>query len=167
MLNLFYLILFARGVYALMWFYTSPVIPTMLREFGVAPAAAGLLPAAFIVGAAATQLPASYLGARYGHDRVAGVGMVIFGASSVLMSVAPRWEWALGFRALSGVGAGLFFSTAGAVLVALRPNAVGSALGWYNASFNIGGFLGYYWGYVASAVGWRSALGIPGVWRRL
>lgn len=163
MLNLFYLILFARGVYALMWFYTSPVIPTMLREFGVAPAAAGLLPAAFIVGAAATQLPASYLGARYGHDRVAGVGMVIFGASSVLMSVAPRWEWALGFRALGGVGAGLFFSTAGAVLVALRPNAVGSALGWYNASFNLGSFVGYYWGYVASAVGWRLALGVPGV----
>jgi MFS family permease len=77
----------------------------MLREFGVAPSAAGLLPAAFIVGAAAAQLPASYLGARYGHDRVAGIGMAIFGASSVLMSAAPRWEWALGFRALGGVGA--------------------------------------------------------------
>jgi hypothetical protein len=32
-------------------------------------------------------------------------------------------------------------------------------LGWYNASFNVG----YYWGYVTSAVGWRLALGVPGV----
>jgi len=109
MLNLFHLVLFARGIYAILWFYVAPVIPTMLREFGVAPADAGLLPAAFIVGAAAAQLPASYLGARYGHDRVAGVGMVIFGASSMLMSAAPSWEWALGFRALGGVGAGHFF----------------------------------------------------------
>ncbi len=67
--------------------------------------------------------------------------MVIFGASSVLMSAAPRWGWALGFRALGEVGAGLFFSTAGAVLVALRPNAVRSALERYNASFNLGGFV--------------------------
>jgi hypothetical protein len=36
-------------------------------------------------------------------------------------------------------------------------------LGWYNASFNIGGFMGYYWGYVASAAGWRLALAAPGV----
>jgi DHA1 family inner membrane transport protein len=89
--------------------------------------------------------------------------MAIFEASSILMSAAPRWEWALGFRALGGVGAGLFFSTADAVLVALRPNAVGAALGWYNASFNLGGFVGYYWGYVTPAVGWRLALGVPGV----
>jgi DHA1 family inner membrane transport protein len=89
--------------------------------------------------------------------------MVIFGASSVLMSAAPRWGWALGFRALGGVGAGLFFFTAGAVLVALRPNAAGAALGWYNVSFNLGSFVGYYWGYVASAVGWRLALGISRV----
>jgi MFS family permease len=163
MLNLFPLVLLARCVYALMWFYVAPVIPAMLREFGVAPADAGLLPAAFIVGAAAAQLPASYLGARYGHDKVAGTGMVIFGASSALMGLAPSWGWAVGLRALGGVGAGLFFSTAGAVLVALRPNAVGSALGWYNASFNIGGFMGYYWGYVASAAGWRLALAAPGV----
>jgi MFS family permease len=74
----------------------------MLREFGVAPSA-------------------SACGARYGHDRVAGIDMVIFEASSILMSAAPRWEWGLGFRALGRVGAGLFFSTAGAVLVALRP----------------------------------------------
>jgi DHA1 family inner membrane transport protein len=85
-------------------FYVAPMILTMLREFGVAPSAAGLLPAAFIVGAAAAQLPASYLGARYGHDRVAGIGIVIFGASSILMSAAPRREWALGFRALAGLG---------------------------------------------------------------
>jgi DHA1 family inner membrane transport protein len=71
--------------------------------------------------------------------------------------------WALGFKALGGVGAGLFFFTAGAVLVALRPSAVGAALGWYNVSFNLGSFVGYYWGYVASAVGWRLALGISGV----
>jgi Arabinose efflux permease len=158
-----YLVLFARGVYSLMWFYMAPILPTILREYGVEPIQAGLLPAVFIVGAAATQLPAGYLGARYGHDRVAGVGMAVFGASSILLSVAPTWESVLVFRALGGVGAGLFFSTAGATLIALRTNAVGSALGWYNASFNIGAFVGYYWGYVASVVGWRLALMAPGV----
>ncbi|ACB39583.1 MFS transporter [Pyrobaculum neutrophilum] len=163
MLNLFLLVLLSRGVYALMWFYIAPLLPAMLRDYGVDPAYAGLLPAAFVVGAALMQLPASYLGARYGHNKVAGFGMVLFGVSSVLMALAPSWGWALAFRALGGVGAGLFFSTAGAVLVALSPSSVGSALGWYGASFNLGGFVGFYWGAVASVLGWRPALALPGL----
>ncbi|MGC9131209.1 MAG: MFS transporter [Pyrobaculum sp.] len=161
-MNLFALVLLSRAVYSLMWFFTAPVLPAVLRDFEVDPAQAGLLPAVFIIGAAATQIPASYLGALYGHDKVAGLGMVIFGASSILLSLSPGWIWLLLFRALGGVGAGLFFSTAGAVLVALRPNAVGSALGWYNASFNIGAFAGYYWGFAAAVLGWRPALAAPG-----
>jgi len=42
------------------------------------------------------------------------------------------------------------------------PDAVATALGWYSASFNIGAFAGFYWGYVASLTGWRFALAIPG-----
>ncbi|ABP50251.1 MAG: MFS transporter [Pyrobaculum arsenaticum] len=162
-MSLFYIILLSRGVYSLMWFFVAPVLPLVLKEFGVSPAQAGLLPAVFIVGAAVMQLPASYLGARHGHDKIAGLGMVLFGASSVLMGLAPSWGWLLFFRALGGMGAGLFFSTAGAVLIALRPDAVGSALGWYNASFNIGAFVGFYWGYVANILGWRLAFVAPGL----
>ncbi|MCX8136023.1 MFS transporter [Pyrobaculum aerophilum] len=162
-MNLFPLVLFSRCVYSLMWFFLAPVLPAILREFRVDPAYAGLLPAAFIIGAAVTQIPASYLGAVYGHDKVAGLGMLIFGVSSALLPLSPSWEWLLLLRAVGGVGAGLFFSTAGAVLIALRPRAVGSALGWYNASFNIGAFVGYYWGFVASAIGWRAAIALPGL----
>jgi DHA1 family inner membrane transport protein len=35
---------------------------------------------------------------------------------------------------------------------------VGAASGWYNASFNLGGFVGYYWGYIASAALWVALL---------
>lgn len=160
---LIYLVLLSRAVYALMWFYIAPVLPMMLREFNVDPALAGVLPAVFIVGAATAQLPASFIGAKFGHNKIAGIGLIIFGISSIAVGLSPSWEWALFFRALGGLGAGLFFSTAGAVLIVLKPDAVGSILGWYNASFNLGGFLGYYWGYVASLVGWRIAIAIPGV----
>ncbi|MEM1598282.1 MAG: MFS transporter [Pyrobaculum sp.] len=155
--------LLSRATYALMWFYLAPVLPVMLRELGVSPGEAGLLPAVFIVGAAVMQIPASVMGARLGHDKAAGVGMVLFGLSSTLLASAKTWHEALFYRALGGVGAGLFFSTGGAVLIALRTRPVGTALGWYNASFNIGGFLGYYWGYVADLVGWRLALAGPGL----
>lgn len=162
-MNLFYLVLLSRGVYAAMWFYTAPMLPSMLSEFNVPPAAAGLMPAAFIAGAAAFQIPAGILGARLGHNKTAGVGMLIFGFSSISLGLSPSWTAALLSRALGGVGAGLFFSTAGAVLVHLRPRDVGSALGWYNASFNMGAFVGYYWGFISTATGWRAAAVIPGL----
>ncbi|ABO07957.1 MFS transporter [Pyrobaculum calidifontis] len=156
------LILAARALYALMWFYVAPVLPQMLKEFGVDASSAGLLPAMFIVGTGVMQIPASYLGGKLGFNKVAGAGMAIFGASSLLLSLSNSWWEALLLRALGGVGAGLFFSTAGALIVAYMPDAVATALGWYSASFNIGAFVGFYWGYVASLTGWRLALAIPG-----
>ncbi|MFN3803931.1 MAG: MFS transporter [Pyrobaculum sp.] len=160
---MFFLVLTSRVVYALMWFYVAPMLPLMLKDFRVSPGNAGLLPAVFIAGAALTQIPAGYMGARVGHNKAAGLGMAVFGSSAVLTGLADSWEKTLIFRALGGIGAGLFFSTAGAVLVILRPRDPATALGWYNATFNLGAFLGYYWGYIAGAVGWRPATALPGI----
>lgn len=160
---MFFLVLISRVVYALMWFYIAPMLPLMLKDFRVSPGNAGLLPAMFIAGAALTQIPAGYMGARIGHNKTAGLGMAVFGSSAILTSLADSWEKILLFRALGGIGAGLFFSTAGAVLVILRHKDPAAALGWYNATFNLGAFFGYYWGYIAGAVGWRLASALPGL----
>ncbi|MGC9118277.1 MAG: MFS transporter [Thermoproteus sp.] len=161
-MGLFRYILASRAVYALLWFYLSPLLPAMSRDLHVAEAQLGFLPAAFIAGAAAAQIPASVLGSKIGDVKTAGIGLFLLGLGSALTAASPTWGVALALRAVAGVGAGLFFSTAGAALVALRPGEAGRALGLYNASFNIGAFLGYYWGYVAGPLGWRAAAAIPG-----
>ncbi|CCC80720.1 permease of the major facilitator superfamily [Thermoproteus tenax Kra 1] len=158
---MFAYILAARAVYALMWFYLAPLLPAMIQDFSVPPSESGLMPAFFIIGAAAAQIPASWIGSKIGDIRTAGLGLFTLGIGSSLVATSPNWWTALAFRAISGVGAGLFFSTAGAALVALRPRSAGSALGWYNASFNIGAFAGYYWGYAAHLLGWRAAALAP------
>ena len=162
-MRLFGYILASRAVYALLWFYLSPLLPAMSRDLHVSEAQLGFLPAAFIAGAAAAQIPASLAGSRIGDVRTAGLGLLLLGLGSALTAASPTWGAALALRAVAGVGAGLFFSTAGAALVALRPREAGRALGLYNASFNIGAFLGYYWGYVAEPLGWRIAAAAPGV----
>lgn len=162
-MRLFYYILGARAVYALLWFYVSPLLPLMARDLAVQEAQLGLLPAAFIAGAAAMQIPAAWIGAKIGDVRTAGIGLLLLGLGSALVGFSGTWQEALAFRALAGAGAGLFFSTAGAALVSLKPGATGTALGWYNASFNVGALTGYYWGYVAAAMGWRAAAILPGV----
>ncbi|MEZ0248325.1 MAG: MFS transporter [Thermoproteus sp.] len=161
--RLFLYVLASRAVYALLWFYTAPLLPAMAGDLSATQAELGLLPAAFIAGAAAAQIPASWLGSKIGDVKTAGLGLLLLGVGSAAVGLAVTWPEALAFRATAGVGAGLFFSTAGAALVALRPRAVGSALGLYNASFNVGALVGYYWGYVAEASGWRAAVVAPGV----
>ncbi|MEL9990189.1 MAG: MFS transporter [Thermoproteus sp.] len=161
-MRLFPYVLASRAVYALLWFYIAPILPIMAKELSATQAELGLLPAAFIAGAAAAQIPASWLGSKIGDVRTAGLGLLLLGAGSASLGLAGTWAEALAFRAVAGVGAGLFFSTAGAALVALRPRAVGSALGLYNASFNLGALAGYYWGYVAGPLGWRNAVIAPG-----
>lgn len=160
---MFHYLLVARAVYALAWFYLSPLLPLMARDLSVQEAQLGWLPAAFIAGAAAMQIPASWIGARIGDVRTAGIGLFLLGLGSALVGASGSWPEALAFRALAGAGAGLFFSTAGAALVSLRPEAAGAALGWYNAAFNVGALAGYYWGYVAALAGWRAAAVAPGL----
>ncbi len=147
----------------MLWFYLSPLLPLMAKDLGVQEAQLGFLPAAFIAGAASMQIPASWIGAKIGDVKTAGAGLLLLGVGSALVGISRGWPEALAFRALAGAGAGLFFSTAGAALVSLRPERAGTALGWYNASFNVGALAGYYWGYVAAMANWRVAAALPGV----
>lgn len=153
-------VLAARMVYALQWFHIAPLMPAILSSLGVPTQYAGLLSTAFIVGAASTQMPAGLLGAKIGNARTAGVGLLLLSLTSLLLAASDNFVELLALRALGGAGAGLFFSTA-AALVADGGKGLGLRLGAYNAMFNLGALAAMAWGFLGEAMGWRTAAALP------
>ncbi|HEX6697188.1 MAG TPA: MFS transporter [Solirubrobacteraceae bacterium] len=113
----------------------------------------------------ALLLPAGRLADRVGHRRLFIVGLVGFGAASLLCGAAPSGAVLVGARAATGVAAALTVPAALALLVAgtdeaRRPRA----LGWWTAAGAGGGIAGLaLGGIITDVAGWRAAFVAPAV----
>lgn len=97
------------------------------------------------------------LGDRYGRRRVFLVGVVWFGAASVLCGLAPNVPLLVAARALQGVGGALLTPGSLAIIQASfaredRPRAVGAWSGLGGVAAAVGPFAG---GWLVDAAGWR------------
>jgi EmrB/QacA subfamily drug resistance transporter len=103
------------------------------------------------------------LGARagdiVGRRRLFQIGLVVFGAASLLIGLAPTGWWMIAARALQGVGAAIVAPTSLALITAyFEGEARSRAVAWYAATAGIGASLGLLvGGALTDLVSWRAA----------
>lgn len=117
---------------------------------------------AYTLALAALILVGGSLGDRYGRRRVFVVGVVWFGAASVLCAVAPTIEVLVAARGLQGVGGALLTPGSLAIISAsIRPEDRGRAIGLWSGLAGVTTALGpLVGGTLVDAVGWRSVFWI-------
>ncbi|MEN0130303.1 MAG: MFS transporter [Brevundimonas sp.] len=111
---------------------------------------------------AAFLLLGGSLGDRYGRRRVFLVGVVWFGAASVLCAVAPGIEALIAARVLQGVGGALLTPGSLAIIQATfvgedRARAIGAWSGLSGVAAALAPFLG---GWIVGFASWRWIFGI-------
>ena len=98
-------------------------------------------------------------GDRFGRRRTFQAGLVLFGAGSLLCSLAPTTGWLVAFRALQAVGGSMLNPVAMSIITnvftdrAERARAIGVWGSVIGLSMALGPLLG---GALVGAVGWRS-----------
>ena len=156
-------ILASRLIYAMAWFFVAPAIPKILESYGLSPRFTGLVPVAFFLATGAMQVPSALISSKIGAKRAYITGLAVMGLSEMSLGVSDSLPEILASYFVTGVGASLFFSSAGGLLAELNPGRESRAMGLYNAFFSIGGTLGYLWGYVEEGLGFREASELLGV----
>jgi MFS family permease len=140
-------------------------LPDIRGDLGMSASAAQWVISVYALLFGGLLLPAGRLADRVGHRRLFTVGLVGFGAASLLCGAAPSGPVLIGARAATGVAAALTVPAALALLVAgtdevRRPRA----LGWWTAAGAGGGIAGLALGGVITDVaGWRAAFVAPAV----
>lgn len=129
----------------------SPLLPLVMAEFGLSHAGAGFLFSVFFYGYMAMQIPAGFLGDRFGRKRVLVVGILIVAVSAVVTGLAPTLLVLALARLLTGLAQGMYFANDRPIIAAATPRdqlALGqgisfSGLGLGNAlGVIVGGALG-------------------------
>lgn len=124
-------------------------------EFSLPKTLLGYISWSFIVGAAIAQMPAAYLASYKGPVNVYLIGLFLLSFSGIFSVLSFNFQMLIITRVIAGVGAGLFFSTAGYALSYLNKEKLGFWMGIYNAAFAIGTIMAYLYGMLYSAYNWK------------
>jgi MFS family permease len=133
-------------------------LPAITAAFGVPPEAARWI----IVGYVLTYAVTAFLGGAAadlaGHGRVLRAGLALTALGVLVAGLAPALGWLVLARVVQGLGGGLVYGTAPAlVAMAGPPSARGRALGTLNAAIGLGLTAGpLVAGPLLDALGWRA-----------
>ncbi|ASJ13196.1 MFS transporter [Thermococcus thioreducens] len=106
-----------------------PLIPMIKAELGINNAEAGLLMTALLLPYAIIQVPAGYIGDRFGRKRLLVLSIIGYSLSSALIIFAREYWELLAVRALYGLFSGLYYAPATALISEVYRERKGSALG--------------------------------------
>jgi MFS transporter, ACS family, D-galactonate transporter len=129
----------------------APLLDPVMSEFGLSHAGGGFLFSIFFYGYMTMQIPAGFLGDRFGRKRVLVIGILLVAAATLLNGLAPTLFVLALARLLSGLAQGMYFANDRPIIAAATPAdrlAFGqglsfSGLGLGNAlGLMIGGVLG-------------------------
>jgi len=141
----------------------GPVVPSIVGTFGASRGALGTALTGMWVAYAVSQLPSGVLADRFGERAIVLVALVTTAAAALVLSVSPGLlPFAAGLVPL-GVGAGIYYNPATALL-AREFRAVGRAVGTHRIGGQVAGIVAPL---AAAAVGprygWRATLllGVP------
>ena len=133
-------------------------LPSIGREMSMSAVALSWVATAFLLAAAALQLPVGRLADIYGRKRVFTYGVAVFTVASLLTGLAPSAAFLLACRALQGIGGAMIFGTGVAILTSVFPlQERGRVLGMNVATVYLGLSLGpFLGGLLTQQLGWRS-----------
>lgn len=141
----------------------SPVIPALLDTFAVSRGRVGLALTGMWVVYALVQLPSGVFADRFGGRLVVVVSLAAAALAGLLLALTPSFLLFGAFVILLGVGAGLYYNAATAILTTEYDN-IGSAIGVHRVGSQVAGLLAPVVAAVLGAqFGWRVALGAGGV----
>lgn len=146
-------------------YIAQPILPLLSRDFGVAPATAGLSLSVVVLAIALASGIYGLLSDALGRKPVMVATCLLLAVPTCLCAVAPSFVWLLIFRAAQGA---LIPGLSGVAVAYLGDHyggpGLGSAVGRYVSASIAGALLGrVVSGFVADAFGWRAAFAVWGV----
>jgi EmrB/QacA subfamily drug resistance transporter len=170
-----YLVLFIVSLGTILSGYVSSsldiALANMMNTFGFTMDNVTWVLLAYMIPYGATLPIMGKLGDQFGRKKMYVFGFALFAIATLLVGLAWSRETVILFRTLQGIGAGMFFPNAMALVSdAFPPNERGQALGMWGAFAAAGGVFGpIVGGYIVEYLNWRmlfssivpiSALGI-------
>jgi sugar phosphate permease len=151
------------AVYYLGRFNFSPIIPLLKAELSFSNARAGTLMAFFFLSYTIFQLPAGYLGDRFGPRKVLTFGALISIAGNLIFSQGTNFIILSMGQLINGMGQAVGWSSAVKLVVNWFPKKRrATALGFFITCVTVGSSLGIgLSGFIGDAFGWRSSFLIP------
>ncbi len=132
-------------------------LPVIGREFSASAVQLGLVETVYIFAFSLFLIPAGRLGDIYGRKRIFTIGIVVFTAGTVLISLAFTIGSFIVFRFFQGCGGAMISGTSVAILssvfpVARRGRAMGVIVGCIYLGLSLGPVLS---GFMVTHLGWR------------
>jgi MFS family permease len=143
-------------VEALLFTTLAPLLPVFVEQFSISKAGAGLLSAAYPLGALAGSIPSILLARRAGLKRTVATSLVVLALASVAFALATTAWLVFAARFWQGVGSAFAYTGALAWLtVTVAPSRRAEAIGIAFSAAFVGALLGPLLGAAAETVGLR------------
>ncbi len=139
----------------------SPVIPVLINDFGITRAGIGIALTGMWVVYAFSQLPSGVFADHYGERRVVVLSLALAGVAIVAAAGAPVFPVFFLFVLVLGVGAGLYYNAATALLTRLHDQ-IGRAVGTHRIGSQVAGLLAPIVAAGLIGFGWRPTLLVGG-----
>ncbi|AZH27103.1 MFS transporter [Haloplanus aerogenes] len=137
----------------------SPLVPSLQGTFGVSRGTIGVILTGMWLVYACSQVPSGAAGDRYGPRRVVLLALGCTTAAALALAAAPSALTFGAFALLLGVGAGLYYTPATALL-ADRFDDVGRVIGVHRVGSQVAGLVApALAALVGARFGWRVAVG--------
>jgi EmrB/QacA subfamily drug resistance transporter len=132
-------------------------LPVIGREFSATAVQLGLVETVYIFAFSLFLIPAGRLGDIYGRKRIFTIGILLFTAGTVLISLAFSIESFIVFRFFQGCGGAMISGTSVAILSSVFPpdsrgRAMGVIVGCVYLGLSLGPVLS---GFMVTHLGWR------------
>jgi EmrB/QacA subfamily drug resistance transporter len=133
-------------------------LPAISKEFGMNAVEMNWVATIYLLVSAMLLVPFGRLADIYGRKRIFIIGIITTGLASILCMISNTGTMLIVFRALQGLGAGMVFGTANALITSVYPaNERGGALGINAAAVYIGLSVSpLISGFLTQHLGWRS-----------
>ena len=126
---------FAFVAFAFSLQLVPPMIPTIMEEFSVTHAEAGLLMSIVLVPGIILSLPAGLLVERLGIRRIGGASLACVAAGSLVTATASSFGMLLAGRLILGLGGSFVIPTTSALVAHwFRREELGKAMGIYGVN---------------------------------